>query len=323
MSGFYQDNHTQVLSKIYITNYELFLLINIPEFIRLDMEDTGTKSVPMTCALKQWGWHSQIGGAFQGDKMLELQGGVYNFNIDESGHGSKGTDHVDPDAQEYFIMVGLFTSPQRIKILNNECEKIKNKYNFCGEIKYSRILPKMRPSDRKPEMMYDLLSIISDENLPIIVRISDRGLHRAKYPEPLSDHETTTGHMIWDMVKYLTHTGLQHAKTAAYVYQDNNSDEKNIKSKINIWRKKGFLKYNGSDNYERLIDYDTVESKNYIGIQLADICCGAVRELAMLKNIEYYNIISHLEHSFYLHPDKFRNTERGTTITHLIKSCKN
>ena len=145
--------------------------------------------------------------------------------------------------------------------------------------------------------------------------ISDKKLHREYYNTPYTDRITVIEFMLYQLATYLSMT---NGDAVAYVYDDACNETEQIKNNLECHRKDGFRGYWGprtKDKYQYLLDYRPVDSKDHVGIQLADICCGAVRESIKFNNDEYFNIIRrNMLWGPFLHPVTLRNSETGKKL---------
>lgn len=246
------------------------------------------------------------------ERGIELNQKKYDFYIDESGRSSTINEEIRDD-DKYFILSGLFISPRRIKILEEKCHAVLEKYldinNVYPELKYSNI---MGPRDaykqlktNSEELITDILNIIRDENLPLFTIIANKQKHqKIKYNDFETEHDYTTGYMMYKMLQYAHNSNNANVDV---IQDDIDLPKKNlIKDKIELRKKYGYRRYGGRTYYENLASYCTDNSVDRIGLQLADICCGTVRRILDRKVTDFYDIIKPLQRRFnntYGNPD--------------------
>ena len=264
-------------------------------------------------ACDEYGLCNPIRPVEYGSKHLELTGGLYNFNIDESGKSMPGHIKISSDRDEYYVVVGLFTVPQNISSIHNKCELIKNKYDYTGELKYKHILPFDKSKRQRSEMMIEIISLIVDQKLPFIVTIEDRKLQRHEYGDiAYSDQYAIVPYTINQLARFLSTT---NESSAAIVYNDEGDDTNKIKNELNKWKVNGFRDWNNQHRLKRIINYYPVNSIYSIGVQLADVCCGAFIESIYNNNHKYYDKLKKIQlWTTFLHPPSFYKTSSGNSI---------
>lgn len=273
-----------------------------------------------------------MNNSYWGDNGLELYDTDYHLYIDETGSAGywqpkSNTKKINKN----FILTGLLILPDRIPAIEERCNEIKEKFGYeHDEIKYMYILPpdSTELTGKQIKLLDDLLSVAIDELIPMFCIIADKVEHRKCYQEPEDEHEYTRLHMIWKVTSQLQYSNAGNVK----IFQDQVEDdlqpelEKTLSSRMDDFIKNG---YRGSRNQpfygERIIHNEFVNSKKHIGIQLADICCGAVRELVFNNTPHFYNKLRPLMSKFnkdgpYIHPSRcnFEDEEEAERIKNLI-----
>lgn len=234
---------------------------------------------------------------------IELISGKFHFYIDESGTPSSRNSVMDTD-NEYFILSGLFISPARINIVEKRCRTILKKHlvisdEMYPELKYSSIMGKKNEYEKlkKPEeLIMDILNVIRDERLPLFIIIANKQEHRnLRYKYSEIEHYYTSPYLIHQMVRYANNCDCK-----VDTIQDNfdQTQEEIIKKQIEDNRKKGYRMWGGQRYYESLETYSMKDSKEWIGLQLADICCGTVRRVLKRDKTDFYEVIKPLLYVF-------------------------
>lgn len=267
------------------------------------------------------------------ERCIELKQDKFHFYIDESGTPSNKNGKVMAD-NEYFILSGLFMLPTRLKVIEEKCHTVLKKHldindDVYPELKYADIMGKNGKYEKiktKPEeLIMDILDIIRYENLPLFIIIANKQEHQnLKYPHNEIEHYYTSPYMVYRMLMYAKNCGCK-----VDVIQDNfdRMQEESIKTQIELNRKNGYRTWGGRQYYESLDTYCMKDSKNLIGLQLIDICCGAVGRVLKREKIDFYDMIEPLLWTFfnskpYFHPDlkNYENKKEASRVMRLFIS---
>ncbi len=181
---------------------------------------------------------------------------TYNIYIDES--------RIDNPEDNYMVVGGIFVRRDKVRSIQKNIKKIKNKHNFSEEIKWVSV------NERKIKFLEELVEYLILLNPKVLsfncIVINKEDVDYERYHE--NDRELAFFKYIYILLKQRIRN-----LTKYYIFLDFKPTSKERVNSLDTFLKKHIYFYKSETEVKHLQAYDSAEN---ILIQIADLFTGAV-----------------------------------------------
>ena len=191
-----------------------------------------------------------------GDKKV-VRKRIYNIYLDESS--------IDNPENKYMVIGGIFIAREKVKTIKEELDKIKDKHNYRGEIKW--VKTDSQKIDFLKEFIDYLLKLRSDDLSFHCIVINKENVDYSKYHD--GDKELSFYKFMYTLLSHRFKDNTEY-----YIFPD----FKPNKIKERVKRLNEFLESHiyFNKNNSNIKHIQSYSSKENLFIQIADLFSGAV-----------------------------------------------